>query len=414
MEERQTTVMTSVGVNKVAAAVAVVLAVLGLAGTVHAQLHKGDWPQFGRTPNFHSFNDVGNNGGHAEWSYNVHNRVVASPAVGGGKVFVGSDDSKLYCFNQTSGKVLWTFATGNAVRSSPALAQDGSVVFGSYDGHAYRVSGEGKLLWKTQIGGHVYSPATIAADGSVLIGSGTGQLFRLNFHSGKAIWAFDSHHSLPMNSGPAIGDKHPDIVVVRSYDQYVYAVNFTSGELVWRVNTHGGGGSSACIVDDTVYIGSWDQNLYAINIITGKVLWTFNTHGEIESHPAYQDGILYVSSEESITVFALNATTGSVLWTYSNSTQEFNGSPSLSRELVFIGANDHNMHVLDRFTGELKFKFPTCANVFVSAAIADNGMVYFGCNTATLDADAGPDTDDDDDGSENLGAVYAVNPALHL
>jgi hypothetical protein len=32
---------------------------------------------------------------------------------------------------------------------------------------------------------------------------------------------------------------------------------------------------------------------------------------------------------------------------------------------------------LDRFTGKLKFKFETCANVFASAAIADNGMVFF-------------------------------------
>ena len=86
----------------------------------------------------------------------VHNnRVVASPAVGGGKVFVGSDDSKLYCFDQNSGKVLWTFKTGAAVRSSPALAADGSVVFGSYDGSAYRVSGTGKQIWKTSIGGQV-------------------------------------------------------------------------------------------------------------------------------------------------------------------------------------------------------------------------------------------------------------------
>eukprot|EP00043_Microstomoeca_roanoka_P025736 m.9707 g.9707 ORF g.9707 m.9707 type:complete len:402 (-) comp5799_c0_seq1:1466-2671(-) len=373
--------------------------------TVNAQLHAGDWPQFGRSPTFNSYNGVGNNGGHAEWSYNVGDRVVASPAVGGGKLFVGSDDSYLYCFNQTTGQLLWRFKTDNIVRSSPALAQDGSVVFGSYDSNVYRVSGDGQLIWKTAIGGQVYSPATIAQDGSVLIGSGNGKLYRLNFTSGSPIWIFDTYLNYEMNSGPAIGSDYPDIVVVRSYDEHAYGVNFTSGAMLWKVNTNGGGGSSACIVHDVAYVGSWDRNLYAIQITTGKVLWTFNTNGEIESHAAYQDGIVYVSAEESITVFALNATTGAVIWKYNNSTEEFNGSPSLSRDLVFVGANDHNMHVLDRFTGELKYKFPTCANVFSSAAIADNGMVYFSCNTATLDANSD---------SQNLGEVYAMNPALHL
>ena len=117
----------------------------------------------------------------------------------------------------------------------------------------------------------------------MLIGSGNGKLFRLNFTSGDPIWTFDTFLNFPMNSGPAIGDAHPDIVVVRSYDQHVYGVNFTSGEMLWRVNSNGGGGSSACIVQDVAYIGSWDMNLYAIQITTGKVLWTFNTKGEVRA-----------------------------------------------------------------------------------------------------------------------------------
>ena len=58
-----------------------------------------------------------------------------------------------------------------------------------------------------------------------------------------------------------------------------------------------------------------------------------------------------------------------------------------------------------------RFKFPTCANVFASAAIADSGMVYVACNTATLDAEA---TEAPAPAGENLGQVYAVNPAAHL
>lgn len=115
----------------------------------------------------------------------------------------------------------------------------------------------------------------------MLIGSGIGALYRLAFETGDVIWKFNTFLPYPMNSGPAIGDQYPDIVVVRSYDQNVYGVNFTSGEMLWRVNTNGGGGSSATIVGEMAYIGSWDRNLYAIKVNKGEVVWKFNTQGEV-------------------------------------------------------------------------------------------------------------------------------------
>jgi outer membrane protein assembly factor BamB len=43
----------------------------------------------------------------------------------------------MYCLNQTTGLVLWQFATAKGelgVRSSPAVHADLSTSFGSYDG----------------------------------------------------------------------------------------------------------------------------------------------------------------------------------------------------------------------------------------------------------------------------------------
>ena len=60
------------------------------------------------------------------------------------------------------------------------------------------------------------------------------------------------------------------------------------------------------------------------------------------------------------------------------------------------------LHAVNSTTGKLLFKFETCANVFASAALADNGMVYIGCNTATGDRKPG------------IGAMYAINPTKHL
>ena len=75
--------------------------VLFSAACVRAQLHAGDWPQFGRNTAFLSYNGVGNDGGHEEWVFDAGDRVVGSPAVAAGRVWVGSDNGNMYCFNQT-------------------------------------------------------------------------------------------------------------------------------------------------------------------------------------------------------------------------------------------------------------------------------------------------------------------------
>jgi eukaryotic-like serine/threonine-protein kinase len=49
-----------------------------------------------------------------------------------GVVYVDSDDKNLYALNAKTGTKLWSYKTGSAVGSSPAVA-DGVVYFGSSD-----------------------------------------------------------------------------------------------------------------------------------------------------------------------------------------------------------------------------------------------------------------------------------------
>ena len=55
------------------------------------------------------------------------------------------------------------------------------------------------------------------------------------------------------------------------------------------------------------------------------------------------------------------------------------------------------------YAGIRKFRFKTCANVFSSAAVADTGMIFIGCNTET-----GPVS------STGVGSLYAVNPSKRV
>ena len=70
------------------------------------------------------------------WSYTTGDWVRSSPAVVDGKVYVGSDDKKVYCLNASTGLFIWSYTTGFLVRSSPAVA-DSIVYVASHDGKVY-------------------------------------------------------------------------------------------------------------------------------------------------------------------------------------------------------------------------------------------------------------------------------------
>jgi hypothetical protein len=59
----------------------------------------------------------------------------SSPAVAGGRVYVGSYDSKVYCLNATTGAYVWRYLTGG-LPGNPAVV-NGVVYIGSADGKIY-------------------------------------------------------------------------------------------------------------------------------------------------------------------------------------------------------------------------------------------------------------------------------------
>jgi outer membrane protein assembly factor BamB len=253
-----------------------------------APLASRDWPQMGRTPSFESTSNVSVSGApHAEWTFKgATSRLISSPAVYDGIVYVGCDDGHLYALEVNTGRQLWAFAQscmpataekcgGNGIRSSPAVASDGSVAFGSYDGHAYKVDKMGKLLWQYKVPKPIYSPATIDSDGTVYVGTMRGDncLYAINGDSGKLKWKACGERLFgEMNSGAAIGapgGPAADIVVVNNFDKNIRAFDRSTGKLVWLHKVGGPSGGSATIVGSTAYIGSWDRNFYALDIHTG-------------------------------------------------------------------------------------------------------------------------------------------------
>ena len=73
----------------------------------------------------------------AAWAFETGDRVLSSPVVSGGTVYVGSADGRLYAIDAETGQEQWAFETDGPV-GSPAVS-GGTVYVGSNDGSLYAV-----------------------------------------------------------------------------------------------------------------------------------------------------------------------------------------------------------------------------------------------------------------------------------
>ena len=74
--------------------------------------------------------------GKGVWTFGTRARVESSPAIAGGRVFVGSNDGRFYVLNVNDGAKIWEFDAGAPLSASPAIA-NGRIVIGSQDGRLY-------------------------------------------------------------------------------------------------------------------------------------------------------------------------------------------------------------------------------------------------------------------------------------
>jgi hypothetical protein len=162
--------------------------------------------------------------GRRRWNTPTIGFVISSPALGSdGTIYIGSFDSKLYALDPATGLPKWTFGTNDHIYSSAALAHDAhgntnEIYVASTDGSVYALSPSGSVLWSYDTGEAIRSspvlgPAPHGEHRKILyVGASDGTLYALDADTGKRRWSFDTVSSDPilrdrheLNSSPALG-----------------------------------------------------------------------------------------------------------------------------------------------------------------------------------------------------------------
>ena len=157
-------------------------------------------------------------GGEMRWRFQTRRRVMSTPLVHEGVVYVGSNDWHVYALDIEQGYPVWRYRTGGQVVSSPAY-YEGRVYFGSVDNHVYAIDAlSGREVWKFNVGSKVTSSPFVYKN-SVYIGAVDGALYCLHAETGDLLWRFQSDG--PILSSPRAAD---NMVYIGSDDHHIYAL----------------------------------------------------------------------------------------------------------------------------------------------------------------------------------------------
>ncbi|HEY1199395.1 MAG TPA: PQQ-binding-like beta-propeller repeat protein [Niastella sp.] len=278
-------------------------------------------------------------------------------------VYVGGLDNYVYAFHALTGQVLWKVLTGSTGIEAPVTVDGNTVYVGCNDDIFYALDAQtGKEKWRYNTFSNI-STGAVVVNGTVYFGCSDSRVYALNAESGKLKWfyaAFDMINA----SGPAVVN---GVVYFGSRDKYLYAIDANTGAHLWWYNC----GvslemSSPTVVNGVVYIGGWYDvsnfnkagSLFAINATTGALVWEKLPNTGFSSSPVVSNGMLYISADGG-NFNAINTTTGDVAW--SKRILPNGADPTVADGVVFVGGggNFGFFRAYDAATGAEKWKFDT-------------------------------------------------------
>ena len=338
------------------------------------------------------------------------------------------------------GTKIWSFQAGDRISgSSPAIAEDGTIYFGSHgdDNRVYALDSDGNQKWTFHIGRWIDSTPAIGADGTVYIQgrhNDYGHLYALDPEDGSEIWRFDALTTGSTDQSPAIGADGTIYASLAGEDwstDAIYAVNPDDGSELWRFEADGSLSSPAIAEDGTIYVGSWDEHLYALDPDPEctvcrwqdeEYIWSFDAGEPVNDDVSIgPDGTVYAAGSSDNTLFAVSpegeygwevdfagrsvgigedgtlylwpAGTGGIRavrpdgtekW-YFDETDWTRHGPTVGADgTVFVAGDDERLRALDAQDGSQLWSFDLGDRSFSSPIVAPDGTVYVGTRSGEL------------------------------
>lgn len=304
-------------------------------------------------------------------------------------VYIGSDSGEVRALDRKKGSMKWVFRADGAVASRPVVLSH-MLFFTTKTGTVYALHRtEGKEAWRFtskpvrryEGGWDYFVSSPVVAGDLVIAGSGDNFIYALKWETGALVWKFDT--GAVVRATPAV-DAKKGIVYCGTMKGELVALNVKSGKVIWKFKTAGSKyfpkGEllfEPLVYKNTVYIGSRDASFYAVNSSDGSLRWKVSdSKGAWYTTAAASGNTIYAASSDGHYVQALDPVSGKEKWKFYAGDLIFS-TPAVFDGVLYVGSHDGKVYAVDTETGGQVWQFKLGGDVLGSPLI-DRDILMIG------------------------------------
>lgn len=253
--------------------------------------------------------------GQLKWRLPIANGAEPSATAIRDRVFIGAGDGNFYSVDAKTGQVQWQFNTKSENLGEPLL-DEGVVYFVAGNNVLYALdAATGRQVWlysrqnTSQFAIRGDSKPALR-NGTLFVGFSDGSLVAFDAKGGNVQWEIQLNRNKRFKDIDASPILDGDQIYIAGYDDRLYAVSATKGEVIWRVN--GGGYSAVTLMGDKIIYPTSNGEVLALNKASGEIVWTYKLARGIATQVKVYKGLLVFGESQGKLQF-LDSTTGKVL-----------------------------------------------------------------------------------------------------
>lgn len=299
------------------------------------------------------------------WKFETSARVLASPVENNGLVYVGDIDGVFYAVDLKTGKEKWKKETDGNIQAKALIVGDN--VFFESANVFYLVKGSnGKEVWKYETG---MDPLSFT--------------YKEKTYNYK-IDPFDDVRSIP-----SLVD---GVIYIGSGNGTAYGLKAQSGEVELEVSSDENSPirSSPLVSDGKLYFGDWNGVVYCYDLASKDLLWKKKTYrkqlygtfgGVVSEFVTYKDLLFFGARNHQMNV--LDAKTGEKEWTYTDADGGWMiGSPVFYNDTLYIGGSDNfSMFAFEPLMGKPIWKQNGKKNIYTKPIVTEQWVLYTAGNS---------------------------------
>jgi outer membrane protein assembly factor BamB len=332
------------------------------------------------------------------WRVPIPRKGYNSPIINGNRVFfTGADENvrELFCFELSSGKLLWRLPAANIPGSrvpattddtglgAPTAATNGKIVaaiFGT--GDVIAADMDGKLLWSKNLdvpdNSYGFASSLLIFGNALIIqydNRNSPRVVALDLTTGNERWSRPRPERNPSWSSPVVItiNNQPQLILIGNPG--VTSYNPNNGNVNWRVEVMSGEPAPApAFANGILFVATEYSTMTAINPVDGSIVWQNNeVLPEISSPVATRD-FVFVATTYGV-VASFDAQTGQMIKSMELNT-DFQASPIIVEGKIYLICIRGRMHI---FSAQREFtlinSFETGEKTFATPAFTDGKIV---------------------------------------